>query len=50
MEKTEITLKLPLAQLNVIMAALGKAPYEAVADLIQSIREQALPQVPKPEE
>jgi hypothetical protein len=29
MEK--ITLTLPLAQVNVIMAALGKAPYEAVA-------------------
>lgn len=41
-----ITLKLSLAQVNLIMAALGKAPYEAVADLIQSIREQAIPQVP----
>lgn len=45
-----ITLKLSLAQVNLIMAALGKAPYEAVADLVQSIREQAIPQVPKPEE
>lgn len=50
MENTEITLKLPLAQVNLIMAALGKAPYEAVADLVQSIREQAIPQVPKSEE
>ena len=50
MENTEIVLKLPLNQVNVIMAALGKAPYEAVADLVQSIREQAIPQVPKAEE
>jgi len=50
MENTEITLKLPLAQVNLIMAALDKAPYEAVADLVQSIREQAIPQVPKVEE
>lgn len=50
MENTEITLKLPLAQVNLIMAALGKVPYEAVADLVQSIREQAIPQVPKSEE
>jgi hypothetical protein len=48
MENTEITLKLPLAQVNLIMAAL--APYEAVADTIQAIREQAIPQVPKAEE
>jgi hypothetical protein len=45
-----ITLTLPLAQVNIIMSALGKAPYEAVADVVQSIREQAIPQVPKVEE
>ena len=50
MENTEITLKLPLAQVNLIMVALGKAPYETVADTIQAIREQAIPQVPKVEE
>jgi hypothetical protein len=44
-----ITLTLTLTQVNVIMAALGKAPYEAVADVVQSIREQAIPQVPKAE-
>ena len=49
MENTEITLQLPLAQVNLIMAALGKAPYETVADVIQSIREQAIPQVPQTE-
>jgi hypothetical protein len=46
----KITLTLPLAQVNIIMSALGKAPYEAVADVVQSIREQAIPQVPKVEE
>jgi len=48
MENTEITLKLPLAQVNLIMGALAKAPYEVVADTIQAIREQAIPQVPMP--
>jgi hypothetical protein len=43
-----ITLTLTLAQVNIVMAALGKAPYEAVADTIQAIREQAIPQVPMP--
>ena len=48
MENTEITIKLPLAQVNLIMGALAKAPYEVVADTIQAIREQAIPQVPMP--
>ena len=48
MENTQINLTLPLAQVNIIMLALGKAPYEAVADVVQSIREQAIPQVPMP--
>ena len=47
--KTPINLTLPLGAVNVIMAALGKAPYEQVADLVQAIREQAIPQVPMPE-
>ena len=44
-----ITLPLAVNQLNVVMAALGKAPYEAVAELIQVLRDQALPQINKPE-
>jgi len=31
-----------------VLAALAKAPYEQVADLVQSIREQAIPQIPMP--
>ena len=45
---TPIELKLPLGAVNVILAALAKAPYEQVADLVQAIKEQAIPQVPVP--
>jgi hypothetical protein len=43
---TPIDLKLPLGAVNMILAALAKAPYEQVADLVQAIKEQAIPQVP----
>lgn len=46
--KTEITLKLPLGAVNGILQSLGAQPYAQVADLIQAIREQAIPQVPVP--
>jgi hypothetical protein len=46
---TSITLTLPLGGVNMVLAALAKAPYEQVADLVQAIREQAIPQVPMPE-
>jgi hypothetical protein len=49
-EKTvAIELKLPLPAVNYIMGLLGKQPFEQVADLIQGIREQAMPQLPMPE-
>ena len=44
-----ITLKLPLSAVNAIMGALGKQPFEQVADLVQAIREQAIPQLPVPD-
>jgi hypothetical protein len=44
-----IELKLPLPAVNYIMGLLGKQPFEQVADLIQGIREQAMPQLPAPE-
>ena len=44
-----IKLELPLPALNYIMQCLGKQPYEQVADLVQNIREQAIPQLPVPE-
>jgi len=48
-ENVTIELKLPLNAVNIIMASLGKAPYEAVADVVQAIREQAIPQLPVPQ-
>ena len=44
-----IELKLPLLAVNYIMSVLAKQPFEQVADLIQGIREQAMPQLPMPE-
>lgn len=48
-QNVNITLKLPLPAVNAIMAALGKMPFEQVADLVQAIREQAIPQLPVPD-
>lgn len=48
-QNVTIELKLPLQSLNYIMALLGKQPFEQVVDLIQGIREQAVPQLPVPE-
>ena len=48
LQKTEITLKLPLGAINGILNALAAQPYVQVADLIQAIREQTIPQVPVP--
>lgn len=50
MLKTEITLKLPLGAVNGILQALGAQPYVQVADLVQAIREQTIPQLPVPAE
>lgn len=49
LNSTEITLKLPLGAVNGILAMLAEKPFAQVADLIQAIREQAIPQVPMPE-
>ena len=38
-------LELTINEVNIIMQALGNAPYAQVAELIQKIREQAQPQV-----
>jgi hypothetical protein len=48
-ENVNIKLELPVQAVNMMLAALAKAPYEQVADLIQAIREQAIPQIPMPE-
>ena len=41
----ELHLKLSLDQVNIILAALGKQPFEQVAPLIDSISQQAQPQL-----
>lgn len=48
LQKTEITLKLPLGAINIILTSLSAQPYAQVADLIQAIREQTIPQMPMP--
>ena len=45
MEDKEITLTLSVAEVNVVLGALGKGPYEVVEPLIAKIRAQAVPQV-----
>ena len=45
---TPVNLTLPLGAVNMVLTALAKAPYEQVADLVQSIREQTIPQIPMP--
>jgi hypothetical protein len=41
-------LDLTIAEVNIIMQALGNAPYVQVAELIQKIREQVQPQINQP--
>lgn len=38
--------ELTLDEANMILAALGKAPFEAVAGLITKLQQQAQPQLP----
>lgn len=45
MQNQPITLELNVDAVNVILAALSKAPYEAVADLIANVRQQAMGQL-----
>lgn len=42
-----IHLNLSINETNAILFALAKQPYDTVAQLIEKIREQALPQVPE---
>lgn len=45
MDKQEITLKVTVEQANIILASLAKQPFETVADVIGSIRQQAQEQL-----
>ena len=44
-----IEVKLTINEVNAILLSLAKQPYETVAQLIEKIREQAIPQVPEEE-
>jgi hypothetical protein len=41
-----IEIKLTVNEVNAILLALAKQPYETVAQLIEKVRAQAIPQVP----
>jgi hypothetical protein len=40
-----ITLSLDINQLNLVMASLGKMPFESVFDLVENVRKQVGPQI-----
>ena len=44
-----IKLELSVNEVNAILLALAKLPFETVAPLIENIRNQSLPQVPEDE-
>jgi hypothetical protein len=46
----ELKLNLSLEQINIILAGLGKIPYEAAAPVVDAIRQQAQPQLQAQEE
>ena len=50
MQDKEITLTLTLNDANLILAALGKLPFEAVADLVAKIKAQGQAQIEQKEE
>ena len=48
-----INLNLTVQEVNMILQALGQAPYAQVAEMVEKIKSQAIPQVealPKEEE
>lgn len=45
MENLKINLELTVAEVNVLMAGLGKLPLEAVIIVYESIKAQAQPQI-----
>ncbi len=45
MEIHMLKFELTLEEANMVLAALGKAPFEAVAGLINKLQQQAQPQI-----
>ena len=43
-----IHLELTIDETNLVLQALGNAPYTQVVALVEKIKEQAIPQVPPP--
>ena len=41
----KVTLSLSINEINVVLSALGKAPYEAVFQLVEEINRQVVPQL-----
>ena len=41
-------LDLALEEVNLILTSLGRMPYEAVFEIVEKIKAQALPQINKP--
>ena len=41
MENQEVSIKLTVAQWNVVMSILGQGPYSTVAPLVEAIKGQA---------
>lgn len=46
-ENTQVNISLEIKNLNVVLFALSKLPYEQVVELIQNIREQATAELSK---
>ena len=42
----KLQFELTLDEANVVLASLGKQPFDSVAQLIQNIQQQAQPQLP----
>ena len=44
-----IKLELTIDETNLVLQALGNAPYAQVVALVEKIKQQAIPQVPAPD-
>lgn len=43
--ETKVSLSLSVEAINVVLASLGKMPYESVFTVVEEIRKQATPQI-----
>jgi hypothetical protein len=47
MWRNKMKFEFTIDEVNTIMAALGRMPYESVFQLVDNIRQQAAPQIPQ---